>query len=68
MNNEECYRLASAQFALSKARWAHKQTAEFGRKKTIISVDADESLVICWALQSYLKKHEKMIYEQENEK
>lgn len=68
MNNEECYRFASARHALSKAIWAHKQTTEYERKKTIISVDADESLVICWALQAYLEKHEKMIYEKENEK
>lgn len=56
---ESFWRLASASMAMSKASWAHFQTSEQGRKKTIISVDADEALVIEWALKDYIKKHEK---------
>ena len=39
------------------ASWAHMQTGEMGRKKTIISVDADESMVIYMALDEYIEKH-----------
>ena len=56
---ESFWRLASASVAKSKASWAHTQTGEFGRKRTIISVDEDESLVIFWALQDYIEKHRK---------
>lgn len=54
---ESFWRLASASHAMSKAQWAYFQTSEQGRKKTIISVDSDESLVIEWALQDYIEKH-----------
>lgn len=56
---ESFWRLASAEVAKSKASWAHFQTSEQGRKKTIISVDSDEALVIEWALQDYIEKHRK---------
>lgn len=56
---ESFWRLASASYAMSKASYAHFQTAELGRKKTIISVDSDESLVIEWALRDYIEKHRK---------
>lgn len=54
---ESYWRLASASVAKDKASWAAHQTGECGRKKTIISVDADEALVISWALDEYLKTH-----------
>ena len=56
---ESYWRLASAQVAQSKASYAAYQTGEIGRKKTIISVDNDEALVIAWALKDYIEKHEK---------
>ena len=56
---ESFWRLASASRAMSKASYAHFQTSEQGRKKTIISVDADESLVIEWSLKDYIEKHRK---------
>lgn len=54
---ESYWRLASAQSALNKASWASYQTGELCRKKTIISVDEDEALVIEWALKDYVEKH-----------
>lgn len=54
---EHFWRLASASSAMSKANWAAFQTGEQGRKKTIISVDNDEALVIQWALYDYIEKH-----------
>lgn len=54
---ESYWRLASAQSALNKASWAKFQTGEQNRKKTIISVDDDEALVIEWALKDYIEKH-----------
>ena len=54
---ESYWRLASAGEASNKANWAFYQTSELGRKKTIISVDADEALVILWALNDYNEKH-----------
>ena len=54
---ERFWRLASASSAKSKANWASFQTGEQGRKKTIISVDNDEALVIQWALSDYIEKH-----------
>lgn len=56
---EEFWRLASASSAYSKACWAHTQTTEMERTKTIISVDADEALVLVWALDDYIRKHRK---------
>lgn len=56
---ESFWRLASASNARRKASWAGFQTGELGRKKTIISVDADEALVIEWALKDYIEKHRK---------
>lgn len=56
---ESHWRLASAGAASNKANWAFYQTSEMGRKKTIISVDADEALVILWALEEYIEKHRK---------
>lgn len=56
---ESFWRLASANHAMSKAGYALFQTAELGRKKTIISVDADEALVIQRALMDYIEKHRK---------
>lgn len=56
---ESFWRLGSAQIAMSKAKWACRQTGEFGRKKTIINVDEDEALVISWALAEYIEKHRK---------
>ena len=56
---ESFWRLASAQFAHGKATYAVYQTGELGRKKTIISVDNDEALVIEWALRDYIEKHRK---------
>ena len=58
---ESFWRLASAQFAMRKASYAAYQTGELGRKKTIISVDADEALVIEWALSEYIEKHSKLV-------
>lgn len=54
---ESFWRLAPADLAKSKASWAAFQTGEMGRTKTIISVDADEALVIYWALEDYIEKH-----------
>ena len=56
---ESFWKLASAQTAKSKADWACCQTGEFGRKKTIISVDADEAFAIYMALDEYIEKHRK---------
>ena len=56
---ESFWKLASAQYALSKANWAHYQTGELGRKRTIISVDEDEAFAIDMALDEYIKKHRK---------
>lgn len=56
---ESFWRLGSASFALSKARYAFFQTSDLGRKRTIISVDEDEALVIEWALTEYIEKHRK---------
>lgn len=56
---ESFWKLASAQVAKSKANWAHFQTGELGRKKTIINVDEDEAFVICLALDEYIEKHRK---------
>ena len=41
------------------------QTSEFGRTRTIISVNADEALVILWALEEYIDKYRKKIEIQE---
>lgn len=60
---ESFWRLASAQSAMSKASYAGFQTGEHGRKKTIMSVDADEALTIERALKDYIEKHRKE-YEQ----
>lgn len=56
---ESFWRLGSASLAQSKASYAHYQTSELGRKRTIISVDEDEALVIYWALTDYIEKHRK---------
>ena len=56
---ESFWRLASASVVKSKAEWASVQTGELGRSRTIISVDADEALVIVWASQDYIEKHRK---------
>ena len=56
---ESYWKLASAGSALNKAHWAGVQTGEFGRKKTIISVDEDEAFAIYMALDEYIKKHRK---------
>lgn len=64
---EEFWRLASAKYARSKAEWARMQTAEFGRKRTIISVDEDMALVIVFALDDYIRKHEAEYAEQKCE-
>ena len=56
---ESYWKLASAELAKSKANWAEVQTGELGRKRTIISVTNDEAVVICMALDEYIKKHRK---------
>jgi hypothetical protein len=56
---ESYWKLASAGSALRKAHWAEVQTGEFGRTKTIISVDNDEAFAIYMALDEYIKKHRK---------
>ena len=56
---ESFWKLASAQNAKSKANWASFQTGELDRKRTIISVDADEAFVIYLALDEYIEKHRK---------
>jgi len=56
---ESYWKLASAELAKSKANWAHVQTAEFGRKRTIISVTEDEAFAIYKALDEYIEKHRK---------
>ena len=56
---ESFWKLASAQVAKSKANWASFQTGELDRKRTIISVDADEAFVIYLALDEYIEKHRK---------
>lgn len=55
--DDRFWKTADAQFVKSKAEWAWTQTAELGRKKTIISVDCDEAQVIVWAMEEYLWKH-----------
>lgn len=59
---EEYYLLASASNAQSKASWAFTQTTEFGRTRTIISVDSDEALVIYRALDNYIQEYQDGIY------
>ena len=54
---ESFWRLASASTVVAKAKWAYYQTTEKGRKTTIISVDADEALVIKWAVAEYIERH-----------
>ena len=56
---ESYWKLASADLARSKANWAHFQTAELGRKRTIISVTEDEAFAIYMALGEYIEKHRK---------
>lgn len=56
---ESYWKLASAGLAKSKANWAHFQTAELGRKRTIISVTEDEAFAIYLALDEYIEKHRK---------
>ena len=56
---ESYWKLASADLARSKANWAHFQTAELGRKRTIISVTEDEAFAIYMALSEYIEKHRK---------
>lgn len=56
---ESFWKLASAQTAKSKANWASFQTGELDRKRTIISVDADEAFAIYMALDEYIEKHRK---------
>lgn len=56
---ESYWKLASAELAQSKARWAEMQTGEFGRKRIIISVTNDEAFAICLALDEYIEKHRK---------
>lgn len=56
---ESYWKLASADLARSKANWAHFQTAELGRKRTIISVTEDEAFAIYIALGEYIEKHRK---------
>ena len=56
---ESYWKLASADLARSKANWAHVQTAELGRKRTIISVTEDEAFAIYMALGEYIEKHRK---------
>ena len=56
---ESYWKLASADLARSKANWAHFQTAELGRKRTIISVTEDEAFAIYMALDEYIEKHRK---------
>ena len=56
---ESYWKLASADLARSKANWAHFQTAELGRKRTIISVTEDEAFAIYMALCEYIEKHRK---------
>ena len=55
--DDRFWKTADAQYVKRKAEWAWTQTAEFGRKKTIISVDCDEAQVIVWAMEEYLLKH-----------
>lgn len=61
---KEIWRLASAKYARSRAEWARVQTAEFGRKRTIISVDEDMAFAIVLALDDYIRKHEAEYAEQ----
>jgi len=56
---ESYWKLASADLARSKADWAHFQTAELGRKRTIISVTEDEAFAIYMALGEYVDRHRK---------
>lgn len=56
---ESYWKLASADLVRSKANWAHFQTAELGRKRTIISVTEDEAFAIYMALDEYIEKHRK---------
>lgn len=56
---ESYWKLASADLARSKANWAHFQTTELGRKRTIISVTEDEAFAIYMALGEYIEKHRK---------
>ena len=54
---ESYWKLASAGTAKDKAGYALFHTKELGRKKTIISVDADEAFAIYKALDEYIEKH-----------
>lgn len=63
MMSEQMMRLASANCVLSKVKWAAFQTGELDRKKTIISVDNDEAIVLEWAVQEYIDSREKMLKE-----
>lgn len=55
--DDRFWKTADAQYVKRKDEWAWTQTAEFGRKKTIISVDCDEAQVNVWAMEEYLLKH-----------
>ena len=63
MLTEQMMRLGSASCVLSKVKWAAFQTGELDRKKTIISVDNDESIVLEWAVQEYIDSRRKMLKE-----
>ena len=55
--DDRFWKTASARSVKRKSEWAFFQTAELGRKTTIISVDCYEAQVIVWAMQEYVRKH-----------
>ena len=60
---EPIFRRGSAAYLRNKASYAKYQTGELGRKRTIISVDHDEAIVLEWAIDLYLEKTEELLLE-----
>ena len=52
------WHIDAALTARDRASWAAFQTAENGRPRTIISVDAEEAIAIEYALNYYIEKFE----------
>ena len=55
---EEMMKLGSAHHVLLSAKRAFWQTSELFRKRTIISVDMDEAIVIERAVKEYIERCE----------
>ncbi len=63
--DEQHMKLATAQEIANKACWASFQTGELDRKKTIISVDNEESVLIEQAIGMYIEECHRILEERE---